>query len=150
MGICSWNYHLTGDGHRAELRTAWLTERGTIEADGRAMTVVKHGPVSGTWTLEGQDRILYTARKPNPLTRAFSIVAEDGSIAELRACSAFSRRMMLHAPEIDFRIEPAHPFTRRASITGRCLDFPLVCFAFWLTVIIWRRAAGANGSGSGA
>jgi len=146
QGICSWNYALTGEGWQASVRVGAMREQGAIEIDGRGFMIRKHGFASGTWTLESGGQVLLTARKGNPFTRTFAINGRDMD-AELRAASPFSRGMVLTGRGSDARIQPRHPFTRRASIDGPCPDPLLACFAFWLSVITWRRAAN-NSAGS--
>lgn len=120
-----------------------MREQGTIEIEGREFAVRKHGFASGTWSLESGGQVLLTARKSNPFTRTFVISGHDTS-AELRAGSPFTRGMVLTGRNTDCRIEPRHPFTRRATIVGSCPDPVLTCFAFWLTVVTWRRAANSS------
>lgn len=136
---------LTGDGWRATVRLRPMRERGRIELGDVEYAVVKHGIASGKWTLEGAGGILLTARKHNPFTRRFGIVGA-GVQADLRAPSVVSRRMELTGGGVHCRIRPQHGFTRRATIVGDCADVPLVCFAFWLTVLTWRRAANTAAS----
>ena len=54
--------------------------------------------------------------------------------------------MSLEGSGLDCSIAPDHGFTRRASITGEWSDFRVVAFAFFLTVITWKRAANNNGA----
>ncbi len=147
QGICSWNYFLSGGGWQAAVRLSGMREQGAIEIAGREFTVRKHGFASGSWRLESGGRVLLTAQKSNPFTRTFVISGHDTD-AEMRAVSAFSRGMSLMSRDTDCRIQPRHPFTRRATIVGRCPDPVLTCFAFWLTVITWRRAT-RNNAGAG-
>lgn len=91
--------------------------------------------------------ILFTAKKTSAFARTFEIAGGDLQ-ATLHAASAFGRTMILEGGGQDLVIAPAHPFTRRATMTGRCGDFRLAAFAFWLTSLIWRRAANSSGGGS--
>lgn len=52
-----------------------------------------------------------------------------------------SRSMRLSGAGMNCLIAPDHAFTRRASITGEVGDFRITAFAFWLTALLWRRAA---------
>lgn len=149
QGICSWNYVLSGDGWQASVRMERMREQGTIEINGREFTIRKHGFASGTWSLESEGQIVLTARKKNPFTRTFMISGDDAD-AELRADSVFSRSMWLTGRGIDCRIQPRHPFTRRATIEGPCPDDLLTCFAFWLTVLSWRRTRRRASNSTGA
>jgi hypothetical protein len=86
---------------------------------------------------------MLAGQKTNPLTRTFEISGAFGS-AELRAQSAIGRTMVADGPDLSFTITPEHAFTRRATISGSWIDFKIVSFAFWLTIITWRRAANSN------
>jgi hypothetical protein len=65
----------------------------------------------------------------------------------LRAESAFGRSFLgeFNARTL-FTIKPVHLLTRRAVIEtfGEELDFPTLCFSFWLVALMWRRAANNN------
>lgn len=124
-----------------------MREQGSIEIEGSDFVVRKQGFASGIWTLESGGRVLLTARKENPFRRTL-IISGHGTETQLRAASVFSRSMILNGRDIDCRIEPLHPFTRRATITGQCAEPQITCFAFWLTVVLWRRAAGNNAATS--
>ncbi len=146
-GICSWNFDLHGDGHAAEILIRVMKERGGIVIDGLHYEIVKHGAFSGLWTLEREGEKLYTAKKATALTRSFEIKG-PGHIAQLSAQSVFKRTMQLHGEGTNCTITPDHAFTRRATIEGTFTDFRLVAFAFWLTVLTWRRAASSSSSNS--
>lgn len=139
-GLCSWNFDVTENGHSASVQLNWMGEQGSITIDGNRHEVLKHGVFSGQWTLEANSTTMATARKPNPFTRSFELTTSLGTVA-LRAESAFGRTMVLEGAGFNGVIAPAHSFTRRASITGEVPDFQIACFAFWLTALLWRRAA---------
>jgi hypothetical protein len=143
QGICSWNYYLTGDGWQASLRIGSFGEQGCMQIGGRNFDIRKHGFASGLWTAEIGGQPVLTARKCNPFSRTIEIAGAHTQ-ATLQCASVFSRTMMLIGPDTHCEITPRHPFTRRAVITGRSGDIPLTCFAFWLTAVLWRRAARSN------
>ena len=139
-GIFSWNYILSGAGHSAIVELDWMREQGTITIDGKPHDVRKHGALSGHWTLEADSTTLASAQKSSAFTRSFDLTAPSGDLV-LRARSALGRTMLLDGTGFHAVIAPAHPFTRRASITGQVPDFRMACFAFWLAALVWRRAA---------
>jgi hypothetical protein len=145
-GICSWDFILDGDGHRASVEFDWIGESGQLVIDGHHHTISKQGMFSGKWTFDSPVSHLFTAQKNNPFTRTFEISGPSGS-AILSASSAFGRTMTIAGDGIDCTISPAHPFTRRASIEGHYDDFRLIAFAFWLATLTWRRAARNNAGG---
>jgi hypothetical protein len=147
-GICSWNYDLDGDGHRAQTILGGWGERGGLRVDGEFFDVVKEGIWSGRWRLESGSGTLFTAQKVSAFTRTFEISGREGR-AVLSAESAFGRTMRLEGERVNVTIQPAHPFTRRAGISGEVADFRLVAFGFWLTALLWRRAASNNSGGAG-
>lgn len=146
-GICSWDYQLLAPRQRAEIRFAWATEQGSLLIDGQPHQVSKDGWLSGRWRLTGPDgRELMAAHKPSPFHRSFEIRGPDFH-AFLAATSAFSRMMDLRTDSGRALIAPVHLFTRRAAITGAdAIDFRLVAFAFWLSVLTWRRRSRNNSS----
>lgn len=148
-GICSWSYDLSGDGHRAETVLRGFGEQGKLRVDGESFDVVKEGIWSGRWRLESISGTLFTAQKASAFMRTFEITGRDGG-SVLSADSAFKRAMRLEGDQANVTIRPVHAFTRRAEITGEAADFRLVAFAFWLTALLWRRAASNHNSQGGA
>ncbi len=146
-GVCSWNFQLDGSGDQAILDFDWLGEQGHIRINGVEHAVSKHGVLSGHWTLDSDRETICSARKSSAFTRRFEIAEASGS-AVLSARSAFGRTMDLKGASVDCAIVPAHAFTRRAVIAGHFDDFRMVSFAFWLTALVWRRAARNRSSGS--
>jgi hypothetical protein len=145
-GICSWDFLLDGEGHHASLVFNWVGEQGFITADGRPFEVRKHGAFSGHWTLNQGRESVASAQKTSAFTRTFEIQnAEDNLV--LSAESALGRSFRVErSGEVIATITPDHAFTRRATIEtfSQKWDFPSVCFAFWLVVLIWRRAASSS------
>jgi hypothetical protein len=148
-GICSWDYLLRGDGHDAQVEFNGIGEQGRLLVDREPFRIEKDGMFSGSWRMVSEHGTLFAARKPSALSRSFEI-SGAGIHATLHAASAFGRTMILEGGGRQLLIAPAHPFTRRASITGTCDDFRLAAFAFWLTGLLWRRAANSSGGGGGA
>lgn len=142
-GICSWNYRLEGEQHSGEIRFNGFGEQGSLVADGKQFEVSKGGWLSGEWSLLEQGRSLAVARKTTVFRRSFELSGPAGAW-KLEASSAFGREMHLVGKGTDCKFVPVHAFTRRAFIEGSFDDFRVVSFAFWLTVLMWRRAANSN------
>jgi len=145
-GLCSWVYELEGEGNRASLEFHWASEQGEIVVNAKPFRVCKQGALSGCWTLERNGEQVASAQKTSAFSRAFEI-SGMGETLTLEAASAFQRNMVLErAGEVVATLDPDHAFTRRASITshGNACDFTLLCFSFWLTVQMWRRATKRN------
>ena len=144
-GIFSWDYVLRGDGHEARISFNWMSEQGRLWIDHEEYRIEKDGPFSGSWRMESAVGTLFQARKTSAFTRTFEIHG-GGVQASLHAASAFGRTMILETGGRQCKIAPAHPFTRRASMSDHCGDFRLAAFAFWLTGLVWRRAANSSSS----
>ncbi len=117
-----------------------MGEGGAATIDGAEHRICKHGMFSGHWTMCSKYGTVASATKANALERTLAISTHAGDV-RLSAHSAFGRTMLLGGSGFDAEIAPVHPFTRRATITGLIPDFPIACFAFWLTALMWRRAA---------
>lgn len=141
--LCSWDFTLNGDSHHSLLTVNHLSEQGTALIDGESFDIRKHGMTSGHWTLDNQVGTVLSAQKSSPFTRAFDFQTEAGLVT-LAAASAFGRTMLIQGSGFNAAITPVHPFTRRATISETGPDYRVVCFAFWLTILLWRRAANNN------
>ena len=145
-GVCSWNFFLDGEDHHAYLEFNWIGEQGAITADDIPFEVRKHSMLSGHWTLEQGRESVASAQKSSAFTRTFEIQSADDTFV-VRAESAFGRSFRVECSgEVVAMIRPDHAFTRRATIEAFVpkWDFSTVCFAFWLVVLTWRRAAQNN------
>ena len=142
-GICSWGFILSGNGHRGETVLNGFGEEGSLSADGHFYQVSKGGWLSGEWTLLEGGHPVVLAQKAGAFSRRFQLMGPAGPVV-LEAASIFGRAMQLRGAGADCRIVPAHAFTRRASIEGSFEDFRVVAFAFWLSVLMWRRASRDN------
>jgi hypothetical protein len=124
----------------------WVGEQGAITADGVPFDVRKHGALSGRWTLDHDRESVASAQKSSAFTRTFEITEAQDTLL-LCAESPLGRSFRVErSGETIVTIRPAHAFTRRAiiEVTGQKWDFRVVCFAFWLVVLTWRRAANSN------
>lgn len=148
-GICSWDYLLRGEGHSAEVRLRTFGEGGELIVDGSALEVRKGPWLSGEWSLLHFAHPVLLAHKPSAFRRRFEFSGPAGG-GVLEPASFFGRAMRLDAAGAQCSIQPVHVFTRRATIEGRFEDFRVVAFAFWLTALLWRRAARNNSSGGGS
>ncbi len=149
--IFSWDFRVEGEGSAASLEVNWLSEQGTITSDRTDFEINKHGVFSGRWTMEANGQTHATAQKATAFRRTFEISSPTGELSLIPE-SMFTRRFRLEREgKLVARICPDHPFTRRSKIELRVtdLDFPTICFAFWLVLITWRRSNG-DSSGGGA
>lgn len=140
QGICSSNYWLEGLGHRAALEFSLMGEEGLINVDGVPLPVHKPTIFTSEWRLGHRSTPLIVARKVDVFTRSIEL-RMPGGICLLQAESIMSRSMRLSGAGMNCRIIPDHAFTRRATIMGDVGDFRITAFAFWLTALLWRRAA---------
>lgn len=148
--VFSWNFRVDGGASGpALLRFQFFSEQGSIEVAGREFTVRKHGPLSGRWTLEREGAVEAEANKPSALFRSFEIQSGAG-LFRLKAASAFTRSFEIRSGDRSVgTIRPAHAFTRRAGIEcSEAVPQLVQLFAFWLTVLAWRRAANNNATPS--
>lgn len=146
----SWSYFLEGGGHEAIWKKRLTSEQGSFLIDDAPFEVQKRGPGSGTWLLVGGDEIHSTARKTSAFRRRFLITSPMDRL-QLEPISAFGRTFYLgtDAGDLVAMISPKNVFSRKAEIYVKAsdVDFPTIVFAFWLTVITWRRQAAAAGGG---
>lgn len=147
IGICSWDYDLQGDGHHAQLGFRSMREQGDLFIDQIQHEVVKPSVFTGEWNFMGPQGQVFSATKLGIFTRGIEIQGREGAF-NLGALSAFGRTMLVDGPGTNFQIAPDHAFTRRASVEGTWQDFRLVCFSFWLTAMMWRRAARSSNAGA--
>ena len=145
MGLCSWDFSLNGEGLQGETRINFFTENGSIHLNGDAYEVRKQGLLSGKWVLEQHGKTLVTAHKENPFTRTIGFTAPGGA-HRLSAQSMVGRTMVLTSPGSSVHIAPEHPFTRRATLSAAGQDPRVTVFAFWVTILLWRRADNNNNS----
>lgn len=145
MGLCSWDFSLEGENLHGETRINFFTENGTIRVNGEAFEVRKQGMLSGQWALEHHGETLVTAQKETAFTRTITFTAPGGA-HRLQAESMVGRSMVLTSPGSTVHIAPDHPFTRRAHLSGAGQDPRVTLFAFWLTILLWKRASNSNNS----
>jgi hypothetical protein len=141
LGICSWSFRLEGEGHGGVTELNSFGESGVVLVDGVSMAVQKLSFLTGEWQVRAGGMKVASAFKPSALLRFIEGEGPSGNFT-LEAQSAISRVMLLRMGDGgQLQISPVHPFTRRASIQGEFHDFTTVCFGFWLTAMLWRRAA---------
>ncbi|MGJ8638070.1 MAG: hypothetical protein ACSHYA_01640 [Opitutaceae bacterium] len=145
--LLSWNFLVSGDGLEAELRVNWVGESGEIVLNGVEYVVEKSGFVSPVWKLLLQGQSVAEANKTSVMTRSFEIKAKTGALT-LQAVSPFGRTMQLKGAGCSAMIKPNHPFTRRATISGTFADQEALLFAFWLSLLMWRRSANSSATSS--
>ena len=86
----SWNYLLTGEGHRAYWQDKWTSKQCSILIDDALFEVKKHGITSVKWTLEHDGQVYCTGQKQSVLRRSFDIESPMG-IINLGSIGAFRR-----------------------------------------------------------
>lgn len=149
--LFNWNFEPSGSDWSGSTLLRHFTEQRELVVNGQTFAVVKDGFFSGQWRLEENGKTILTAHKPNPLTRRFLLTGQ-GVSATLAAANPLRRVMVLSTARRSVEIRPGHPFTRRARITGDAgdeIDARQAAFAFWLSILTWRRAASNNGGGAG-
>lgn len=137
--IFTWDFRLDGPGLSARTELGGWAERGAIRLDGVDYRVDKAGWFAGRWTMRRAGEAVVDARRRGLLSSTFDLSGPGGAAA-LSAASLFGRAMRLDGAAFRCTIEPDHPFTRRATIDGSFSDALTVCMAFWLAVLVWRRA----------
>jgi hypothetical protein len=143
QSLCSWDFRVLGAfAGSATVTFNFFSEQGTISLGNMEFTVCKHGWLSGQWTLENSGGTVAAATKPNPLLRSFEVDAGDLRLT-VKAQTPFTRCFdIVSNGAVVGSIRPVHPFTRRAYIECRdALPEFVQLFAFWLAVLLWRRAA---------
>lgn len=126
-----------------------MSEHGFIAIEGARFEVEKQGIWSGEWHIKSEGAVLYQAVKANPFTRHFEITGPEGTT--ILKAPGLGRSMILSGPETHLTLSPNHPFTRKATIKGSGHDFTGVSFAFWLTILTWKRSSQrASSQGGGA
>lgn len=148
QSLCSWDFRVSGaSSGPAALAFNFFTEQGSISLGGIELSVRKHGPLSGYWTLERDGAACADAQKPNALFRSFEV--HSGAVQlTVKAHAPVTRCYdILTRGSIVGTIRPVHPFTRRAFIDCKPTVPELAqLFSFWLAVVTWRRAANSSGA----
>lgn len=142
----SWSYFLEGGGHEAIWKKRLMSEQGSFLIDDESFEVQKRGPGSGTWFLVQGEETRCTARKTSAFRRRFILTSPMGGL-QLEPVRAIGRTFYLGTRDGDLvaMISPKNVFSRKAEIDVKTAeaDFPTIVFAFWLTIIMWRREAAA-------
>ena len=148
-GICSWDFQIRGtDGFVGKTSFGSFGESGEARAGELRFLVEKEGFFSPEWLLVAGRKIVAEATKESAFRRTFQLRFHDGLTVKLRAQGAFGRKMMASGDGLRLLISPRHPFTRRAVISGHCHRPEALVFCFWLTALVWRRAASRAASQS--
>ena len=141
----SWDFELKSAHQSADLDTKWFSEQGSLTFENRTLEITKQGPFSGEWHLLEDRKVIAHARKAHLFTRRFVLSFSNEEF--LLQPTGLGRNMTLLSPkEEKLTISPVHPFSRRTHIQGEGADFLQASFAFWLTILTWRRASNAAAS----
>jgi hypothetical protein len=146
----TWNCEVLEDGVPvASINFAAWGEAGELIVQGSRYRVYRKSPLSGNFILEENGNRITSAKKPNPLFRAF-FLEYAGRQYELKAQSPFGRTFGLqeHGQTIG-SICPEHAFTRKA-IVDLPASIPLAVriFLVWLVMILWRRPQSQSSTAS--
>lgn len=141
----SWNFSLEGAGIRGETRVNFFSENGEIVLNGEVYQVEKQGMMSGSWHLLRQGEVLVKAKKQSAMSRK-TLFSAGAETVELRGESLVGRAMLLEGGGVGIRIAPDHPFTRKSTISEAGPNPPLTLFAFWVAVLLWKRASDSRNS----
>ena len=146
--ICSWNFRIS-DASRdvGSVRLDFLTEQGTIKSGDTTFDVIKHGWLSGHWSLNQRSSVHANAHKPLIFTRQFEITTESSTVS-LKA-DMLARRFIIYVSDKAVgSITPAHAFTRRATIDCSS-EIPEIVqlFCFWLAALMWKRDSDSASGG---
>ena len=141
--LCSWNFRVVDPSRQISfVRFDFFTEQGVIQHEGAQYRIIKHGWLSGQWSLIASDVTFARAVKPNALFRSFDISTQEYSLVT-RAQTFVTRAYDIFTPSRRVGvIMPSHAFTRRSTIECSA-EIPVLSqlFCFWLAVTTWRRAA---------
>lgn len=112
---------------------------------------IEHAWLSAEWSLNLEGEAVALAVKPNPLTRFFEVFYANQKLV-LRAESPLTRTFLIEQDEqVLGTIQPMHLFTRRALVDcSSSVAMPVQIFLFWLTVLMWKRAANNSTARGGA
>lgn len=141
-GVCSWDFNLETEDEISSISFDVMREAGEIVIGALRFEIKKTSMFAGHWTLWFKGQQVAEAVKSSPLHRTFNL-SGDGQAYTVEPYAVMSNRFILKLDEVRIgRIEPDHMFTRRATIYLE-EDMPrhLMSFAFWLTALMWRRAA---------
>lgn len=147
QSVFSWNYTVTlaDSDITALVELDFWGEQGSISFNSSYYRV-QHSWLSKEWSLNLDDRIVAVAVKPNPVSRFFEISYDNQNLV-LRAKSLWTRSFLIEQNDrLLGTIQPIHlHFTLGASIDcSSSITIPIQIFMFWLTVLMWKRAADAS------
>ncbi len=77
IGICSWNFKISGRNDIAYVSFDGAGESGSIDVQGRFFTINKKGFISPVWNLADGSRSIATATKDSFMTRSFSVISNS-------------------------------------------------------------------------
>lgn len=140
LGICSWDYTVSGDGVRATVNFDSFGESGFLNINGKRYSVQKTSYFEGKWHLLKGGKTIATAHKENTFTRSFDISYGPFPYT-LKAISCFTGEMHLKGDGRNVIYLPKHAFTRRAQIRGSWEEKDVMLFGFFLAALMWRRSA---------
>lgn len=145
-GWFKWNYAIRGNGRQAEVGLRSMSEAGTLLVDGEDFVITKESWLKGHWILSQGGQVIASARKTSLMTRSVEISVGQQTLL-LEPESIFRRSYRLKKDNILLaKIYPASWVSRKATIETYHADtsIALSCFAFWVVLVLWRRAASSS------
>lgn len=145
-GWFGWNYEMTGNGRQAQIMLRSMSEAGQICVDGEDFDINKESWLKGHWALKQGDQLVASAVKTSSMTRTVEFRVGDQTLL-LEAESLFRRSFRLRKNDtLLARIYPASWVSRKATIETyhAGASVALSCFAFWVVLVQWRRAASSS------
>lgn len=142
----SWSYSVIGNGRQADIVMKSMSESGSLTVDGESFAITKEGWLKGHWVLQQAGQAVATARKTSPFSRSVEVCVGDQTLL-LEPEAVFRRSYRLRKNDIPLaRIYPASWASRKAVIETYHADtsVALSCFAFWIVLLLWRRAASSS------
>ncbi len=141
-GICSWDFNLSGREFAAQVDFNYMSEQGQILLDDLTFEVIKPNLFYGHWQLMYKDQEVARASKITAVLREFEVTSPEANFIVKPVFPMSNTFLFEQGGETLGKVEPDHMLTRRATIHMYHEMQPhLIVFAFWLTVLMRRRAA---------
>jgi len=126
----------------ADMDLSCWREKGVLSVQGADYRVSRERALSGDFILEHAGSVLARATKPSAFHRSF-VLSYNGRRYTLQAKSPFRRAFVLLDGAVEIgSLTPDSAWTRRGTVTlPDDWPLPVMVFAIWLTIILWKRDA---------
>jgi hypothetical protein len=152
----SWDFTVADDARTvAVMDLSKWREKGVLTIDGLDHRVFREGMMSGDFLLEREGTVLARAVKPSAFSSTLLVRYQDREYT-LRKKSVWGRSFVVLAgvgpagSAVEQQVgslAPAGLMTRKAHVDlPAAWSLALRVFIIWLTVIMWKRDAGAAGA----